>query len=111
MLALTLTNIKTGLSKELAQAKANPVGYFTAHRAAIVGLFVASLLVLNVTGAFAADPTPSLNIDTDAMVAGLMEGANIILAALGVVMFLLIGMKLGGVIIRAISSAIDGLRI
>jgi hypothetical protein len=41
---------------------------------------------------------------------GLFRGANIIIAALGAVMFLLAGFKLGGILIRGIVDAIGGIR-
>lgn len=71
------------------------------------------LPVLALALAFAMAPgafAQTLDIDTDAMTTDLFRGANIIIAALGAVMFLLAGFKLGGILIRGIVDAIGNIR-
>lgn len=53
---------------------------------------------------------PSLNLDPDTLVTGLFNGANIILAVLGGIMFLLAGFKLGGILLRGIVDAVSNIR-
>jgi protein-S-isoprenylcysteine O-methyltransferase Ste14 len=77
-------------------------------RYGIPALMLAVVLMGVVTPAFAQETT--LDIDTDAMTNDLFRGANIIIAALGAVMFLLAGFKLGGILIRGIVDAIGGIR-
>lgn len=78
---------------------------------------VAALALIFVAGpAFAQtpDPTaviPTLAIDSYALQSGLFQGANIILVALGAVMFIIIGMTFGGRILSAIQSAITSFRL
>lgn len=113
-LATVANKARADLRQEITQAKADPQAYVSRNRALLIPMFLFGLFFLNVAGAFAAPPPAepaTLNLDTEMIQTGLFQGANIILGALGVVMFLMIGMKFGGIIIRAISSAIDGLRI
>lgn len=81
-------------------------------------LFIALALVLMFVASPALaqtpDPTspiPTLAIDSGALQSGLFEGANIILVALGAVMFIIIGMTFGGRILSAIQSAITSFRL
>lgn len=76
---------------------------------------VAALALIFVAGpAFAQatpEPIPTLAINAEALQSGLFEGANIILVALGAVMFIIIGMTFGGRILSAIQSAITSFRL
>jgi len=74
----------------------------------VIPVFVAMFLFVAVPASYAQEVT--LDIDTDAMTNDLFRGANIIIAALGAVMFLLAGFKLGGILIRGIVDAIGGIR-
>ncbi len=74
----------------------------------VVPVLVFLFLFVAVSPTFAQDVT--LDIDTDEMKNGLFNGANIIIAALGTVMFLLAGFKLGGILIRGIVDAIGTIR-
>jgi hypothetical protein len=68
---------------------------------------VMALLVMSVVPAFAQDPV-TLDLDADALTNGLFTGANIIIAALGTILFILAGFKLGGGILRSIVDAVSG---
>lgn len=70
-----------------------------------VALFLFALLTTGVQMANAQVPT--LAVDPDALQTGLFTGANIILIALGGIVFLLIGFSFGGKILRAISDFIQ----
>lgn len=75
-----------------------------------IPLALAAFVIMSgVDGAFAQE-TQELNIDTENMTTQLFQGANIIIAALGTVMFLLAGFKLGGVLIRGIVDTIGGIK-
>lgn len=74
----------------------------------ILPALVAALMFATAGSSFAQEVT--LDIDTSEMTSRLFEGANIIIAALGAVMFLLAGFKLGGILIRGIVDAISGIR-
>ena len=61
--------------------------------------------------AFAQDPTPTtatLALDSTELTNGLFTGANIMIAALGSILFILAGFKLGGGILRSIVDAVSG---
>lgn len=76
----------------------------------LVPLALAAFVVMSgVESTFAQEPN-ALNIDTENMTTQLFQGANIIIAALGTVMFLLAGFKLGGVLIRGIVDTIGGIK-
>ncbi len=74
----------------------------------VLPALVAAVFLATASGTFAQAIT--LDIDTAEMTNRLFEGANIIIAALGAVMFLLAGFKLGGILIRGIVDAIGGIR-
>lgn len=74
----------------------------------IIPAMMFALFLASAGGSFAQEIT--LDIDTTEMTNRLFEGANIIIAALGAVMFLLAGFKLGGILIRGIVDAIGGIR-
>lgn len=97
--------MKDKLQKGMVWVKAHRVQII---RYGIPALMLALVLVSPVMAAFAQETT--LDIDTDAMTNDLFRGANIIIAALGAVMFLLAGFKLGGILIRGIVDAIGGIR-
>lgn len=91
------------------------------HRWLFVALFLALTLVASSGNASASfDPNieydltagimmtvPTLAVNGDTMQTGLFTGANIILVALGGIVFLLIGFSFGGKILRAISDFIQ----
>ena len=74
----------------------------------VLPALMAAVFLASASGTFAQEIT--LDIDTTEMTNRLFEGANIIIAALGAVMFLLAGFKLGGILIRGIVDAIGGIR-
>ena len=101
----TFKNNQKALLKE--QGKFN---YTMRQMRWILPLALAAFVVMSgVDGAFAQEPN-ALNIDTENMTTQLFQGANIIIAALGTVMFLLAGFKLGGVLIRGIVDTIGGIK-
>ena len=71
---------------------------------AIVTVFVLALMAVP---AFAQTPPPTLALDPDTVQTGLFTGANIILIALGSIMFMLIGIGFGKKIFDSIGSAIQ----
>lgn len=77
----------------------------------VLALVAALALLIVASPTFAQTPIPTLAIDADALQSGLFEGANIILVALGAVMFIIIGMTFGGRILSAIQSAITSFRL
>ncbi len=54
---------------------------------------------------------PTLALQADVLTSGLFTGANIILLALGGIIFLLVGLAFGGKILDAIRNMVQGLRI
>jgi hypothetical protein len=54
---------------------------------------------------------PTLALQADVLTSGLFTGANIILLALGGIIFLLVGLVFGGKILDAIRNMVQGLRI
>lgn len=83
------------------------------NRKLLVIVALALVLTFIASPAFAQTPPaiPTLAIDADTLQSGLFEGANIILVALGAVMFIIIGMTFGGRILSAIQSAITSFRL
>ena len=69
-------------------------------------LMVMMLFAAVVAPSFAQDPAPTLDLDAEEITDGLFSGANIIIGALGAIMFLLAGFSLGGILLRGIVSAI-----
>lgn len=76
----------------------------------VIALVVVMALVM-VVPSFAQTPVPTLALDSNQMQSGLFTGANIILVALGGVLFLIIGMTFGGKIIGMIQNAISNVKI
>lgn len=76
-------------------------------RKAMVVLMLAALVLATAVPAFAQDPV-TLELDADTLTNGLFTGANIVIAALGAIMFILAGFKLGGGILRSIVDAVSG---
>ncbi|MCP4428892.1 MAG: hypothetical protein GY803_30785 [Chloroflexi bacterium] len=99
-------NVVTNVKSEWKRLRQNPAQVL---RVAIPVLMLA-LVFMGAVPSFAQTEPPTLELDTDQMITGLFEGANIIIAALGAVMFLLAGFKLGGILIRGIVDAIGGIR-
>lgn len=89
-------------------AKENPVEID--WRKVLPVLFVAAMLIVMTVPAF-AQATDSLDIDTEDLQSGLFEGANVILGALGAIMFLLAGFRFGGSILRMIIDTVTGFRL
>jgi hypothetical protein len=84
--------------------------WMKAHSRYILPIALAAFFVLVAVEPSFAASAPTLDLDPDVVTAGLFDGANIILAALGAIMFLLAGFKLGGVLLRGIVDAIGGIR-
>ena len=97
--------MKQRIKNQWGQFKKNPMPTL---RLAVPLFMLALVLMGAVVPAFAQEVT--LDIDTNQMTNDLFRGANIIIAALGAVMFLLAGFKLGGILIRGIVDAIGGIR-
>lgn len=70
------------------------------------------MLFLAVSPSFAQDPvaTVELEIDPTTLTNQLFTGANIVIGALGLIMFLLAGFRLGGTLLRGIVDAVGGIR-
>jgi hypothetical protein len=79
----------------------------------VASLFVFLFLSATAVGAQEGDPEPvvrpTLELDTNTMLFYMFEGANIIIVALGAVVFLTIGFVLGRKILELIRNAIQSL--
>lgn len=74
-------------------------------------LLAVVFLAVSVGTTMAAAPgSVTLELDPEALTDGLFTGANIIIAALGAIMFLMAGFKLGGMLLRGIIDAVGGIR-
>lgn len=93
---------------QIIWARQNPKQAVKKSLPYVIPVLVMLFLFVAVSPTFAQET--QLEIDTDAMTTDLFRGANIIIAALGAVMFLLAGFKLGGILIRGIVDAIGGIR-
>jgi len=69
--------------------------------------FVLVLVLALALPAAAQVSTDTLDLDPDELTSGLFTGANIIIAALGAIMFVLAGFKLGGQLLKAIMDAVS----
>ncbi len=74
----------------------------------LVAVFVLAAMTVSTAAAQAPTPTTAtLELDSTSLTNGLFTGANIIIAALGAIMFILAGFKLGGQILRSIVDAVS----
>lgn len=80
------------------------------HRVPITALatFVMMLVFATTASHAQTTPVPTLALDVTALQTGLFTGANIMLAALGAIMFIVIGITFGSGIIDKIGDAIKG---
>lgn len=107
-----LANIKAEFRKEAEAFRKERRAYLLRQVRIGLPLFVFVTVFLLVGPAAAQDPTPvALDIDPTTMTNGLFSGANIIIAALGAVMFMLAGFKLGGSLLRGIVSSVSNVKI
>lgn len=53
---------------------------------------------------------PCLDINADTLASQIFSGANIIVAALGGIVFLIVGLRFGGSLLRGIGDAIESFR-
>ncbi len=83
----------------------------TRRRVASSVALALGILVFSAVAAFAQTPIPTLALDPDVVTTGLFSGANIILVALGGIIFLIIGLSFGGKILEAVRNMVQGLRI
>lgn len=109
------------LKTQLVLLKQNPKGYMVKNsRVLLVALFLFALV-----GNFAVAPqatyaqcvdgsdpdgNPCLDIDADTLTSQIFDGANIIVAALGGIVFLIVGLRFGGNLLRGIGDAISNFR-
>lgn len=73
----------------------------------LIVLVVIVAVLAMVMPAAAQVSTDTLDLDADELTSGLFTGANIIIAALGAIMFILAGFRLGGQILRSIIDAVS----
>ncbi len=85
--------------------------FIEAHRIIPVLAVLAFALAVSGASAHAQTPMPTLALQADVLTSGLFTGANIILLALGGIVFLLVGLAFGGKILDAIRNMVQGLRI
>lgn len=105
-----LANVKTELSKERDAFRADRKGYVLAQLRLALPIALALFLFVLVPLAAAQDPV-ELELDPVEMTNGLFSGANIIIAALGAIMFMLAGFKLGGALLKGIVSSVSNVKI
>jgi type II secretory pathway component PulF len=74
---------------------------------AIVTVFVMALFAVPTFASGFQDPVPTLALSADAVQSGLFTGANIMLGALGAILFLVIGIGFGKKIFDVIGNAIS----
>jgi len=87
--------------------------YVERNRWIAVMAVVAFALAVSTVGAYAQTPVPlpTLALDPTVLTNGLFTGANIILVALGGIVFMLVGLAFGGKILDAVRNMVQGLRI
>lgn len=100
----------------VAEFRAAPMAALNKYRLYVTMYFAAVFLAVSAGGASATEPEPdpvvarpTLDLDVDTMLFYIFEGANIIIVALGAVVFLTIGFILGKKILDLIRSAISSL--
>lgn len=105
-----LANVKAEARKEQKKFRADRRGYVVATFTRILPILVAvAVLVLAVAPAAAQEPV-TLDLDATELTNGLFNGANIIIAALGAIMFLMAGFRLGGILLRGIVNAVGNIK-
>lgn len=77
------------------------------HTALVAGVLFAALFYMGGYGSATAYGANALNINSAVITNGLFEGANIIIGALGAVVFLLIGFTFGAKILSAIGAFVQ----
>lgn len=102
--------------KTINLLKTKGVAFWKRHRTLLTAVMVVALTLVLASGSvYAQTPgatsTPALALDTDMITTQLFEGANIIIGALGVVMFLIAGISFGGRVMRYIVDAVTNFRI
>ena len=75
--------------------------------ATTLAVFAAAVVYMASYGTATAYGANSLNINADTITDGLFDGANIIIGALGAVVFLLIGFTFGAKILAAIGAFVQ----
>lgn len=96
--------------------KADPRAAFLAIRYQLAAAIIATVILMSNTASFAAGALqtegetvtrPTLALDVNEMLYWMFEGANIIIVALGAVVFLTIGFVLGRKILEILSNVVD----
>ena len=105
-----LQNVKNEVRKEAALFRKDKKAYCIGlvKLALPIALFVTVFLL---AGPAAAQDPVALELDPTEMTNGLFSGANIIIAALGAIMFMLAGFKLGGALLKGIVSSVSNVKI
>lgn len=105
-----IQNMRQNWQTQLAELRRDRYGYVVRE----VRRFLPIALFLSVVF-FATLPTfaqePIIDIDPDVIIEYLLMGANVIIGAVGLIMFLIAGFKLGGVLLRAIVDTVANIRI
>lgn len=105
-----LAHVKKEARKELNLFKTDRRGYAVATFTRILPILVVmAVFALGVAPAAAQDPV-TLDLDATELTNGLFNGANIIIAALGAIMFLMAGFRLGGILLRGIVNAVGNIK-
>ena len=90
---------------KISQLRKKAAGLYHAARAHTGNIMTGSLMAI-----VPMQDVPTIAIDADTVQTGLFTGANMIIGALGSIMFLLIGFQFGGNILRAIGGYVSGWR-
>lgn len=113
---MNFLTIKNSAVTRYQQFKADPRAALTKIRYELAAAMFLTVFFLSNSGASAAgflqeEPVerPTLALDVNEMLYWMFEGANIIIVALGAVVFLTIGFVLGRKILELIRSAISSL--
>ena len=103
------------LTSTVKEFRSDPVAFVSVYRMQLMLAIAGVVVWLQATAVGAqVDPDlevsrPTLELDVDTMLFYIFEGANIIIVALGAVVFLTIGFILGKKILDLIRSAISSL--
>lgn len=116
-----LTEAVGAAKRQVATFRKDPSGFVATHWRVLFMLCLFGLFSVNMThqanrvyaecvgGIDDVTSEPCLNIDPTTLTGGLFQGANIIIAALGTIMFLLAGFALGGGLLKGIVKSIGGI--
>lgn len=105
-----LAQIKVEARKELKLYHRDKRGYAVATFKKVLPMLVLlAVFALAVAPSHAQDPV-TLDLDATELTNGLFNGANIIIAALGAIMFLMAGFRLGGILLRGIVNAVGNIK-